>query len=836
MNIKFPFVASKSGLHNGVPWVASLFLAPWRTAAASNGEQMADLLPWLFGIPGWLLFIALMGAFAGLALLALAAYRRWLAPRLKRAPGRPDKRANYYVAATGAVVGIVVGLLLADYWEAYVSRMIAGLPPTAAGRVQPPENRGEDLTPEMLADLIDKNPAEVSRLVVPDEARAVLPVDTQNLIEGRQEVEGKLQVLHLDYKDPGQSHYLYLLEGDSGEHISLHFAKPPPRLLSGARLRAKGLLFRGLKVRDAGEMDGAMLLDDESTGVQILEAGGSATTAATSTVLPNTVGEQKTVVLLVNFQDNPTNKPWTADNAHGVVFGTVSDFMRENSFQRTWLAGVSDVLAGDVYGWYTLGLDSTVCDTTQIAAKADSAATAGGADLSLYTRRIYIFPSNSTCGWSGAGTVGGTPSQTWINGKMELKIIGHELGHNFGLQHAHALECGTSTLGSACQKFEYGDHFDIMGNYTAGHYNAFHKAQLGWLGYGESPPITTVETTGTYSVAPYEIGTGGTKALKILKAVDPTTNAKSWYYVEYRQASGFDSFLMANISMLNGVVIHTGSDPDLNSSFHLDMTPASQATGYDDWEDSPLPVGQSFTDPDSGVTITTAGADSAGASVAVDFGTQSCVRANPGFSLSTSQSSGVSPGTPVSYAVSVTNRDNSACGTAQFALTASQPSGWSATFASPTLSAAAGATASTTLTVTSSSSAAAGSYVFPATVTDSANSAFKASTSVTYSVVVQTLSTAVATDKTAYKKGDTVTITASASSGGKPIANAGVKFVVTKPNGSTVNQSATTGSNGQAVYRLRLSKQKDPAGTYQVRVDVTSGTQTASAFTNFGVN
>jgi hypothetical protein len=82
----------------------------------------------------------------------------------------------------------------------------------------------------------------------------------------------------------------------------------------------------------------------------------------------------------------------------------------------------------------------------------------------------------------GAATVGGNPSQTWCNGRLDLWLIGHEMGHNFGLQHSHALECGVTTLGSNCQSFEYGDHLDIMGNFTTGHFNAFQKAQLGWLG------------------------------------------------------------------------------------------------------------------------------------------------------------------------------------------------------------------------------------------------------------------------------------------------------------------------------------------------------------------
>jgi hypothetical protein len=62
-----------------------------------------------------------------------------------------------------------------------------------------------------------------------------------------------------------------------------------------------------------------------------------------------------------------------------MVFGTVSDFFEENSYGQTWLNG-------DVYGWYTIDLDSTVWNLDWIANKANSAATAAGVDLSAYTR------------------------------------------------------------------------------------------------------------------------------------------------------------------------------------------------------------------------------------------------------------------------------------------------------------------------------------------------------------------------------------------------------------------------------------------------------------------
>ena len=85
--------------------------------------------------------------------------------------------------------------------------------------------------------------------------------------------------------------------------------------------------------------------------------------------LPNTFGAQSTVIILVNFQDNPTYQPFTVADAQSVVFGTGSSFFLENSYQQTWLTG-------NVVGWFTIPVSSTNCDTSSIAAYAQSAASA----------------------------------------------------------------------------------------------------------------------------------------------------------------------------------------------------------------------------------------------------------------------------------------------------------------------------------------------------------------------------------------------------------------------------------------------------------------------------
>jgi uncharacterized protein YfaS (alpha-2-macroglobulin family) len=92
----------------------------------------------------------------------------------------------------------------------------------------------------------------------------------------------------------------------------------------------------------------------------------------------------------------------------------------------------------------------------------------------------------------------------------------------------------------------------------------------------------------------------------------------------------------------------------------------------------------------------------------------------------------------------------------------------------------------------------------------------------------------VTTDRASYTRNQVVSITASVSSGGPPVANATATFTVTRSNGAVVTQSTTTASNGIATYQLRLKKQ-DPTGPYQARVNANLNGVSATATTSFTV-
>ncbi len=222
-----------------------------------------------------------------------------------------------------------------------------------------------------LLGLMDSDPATVLRVAIPASIRAGLPASIQADVEAEVTLDGVLQVFHEDYAQT--SRYRHFLQTTT-ERLSLHFAKDAPKLLTGTRVRVRGVRL----------------------GQDLALNGSGGTVQALSSIAPNTFGAQKTILILVNFQDN-TSQPYSPSYAQSVAFSTTSGFYRENSFQQTWLTG-------DVVGWFTIAMSSTVCDTWTLANLANQAGERRGQPLPGLDQRHALLPQ-------GAGARDGT--QPW---------------------------------------------------------------------------------------------------------------------------------------------------------------------------------------------------------------------------------------------------------------------------------------------------------------------------------------------------------------------------------------------------------------------------------------
>ena len=544
---------------------------------------------------------------------------------------------------------------------------------------------------DLLALLMESNPGEVLRLAMPKNMQVAFPASARRYFETEVNEEGVLTVFHVDMEGEkyGGDRYQYFLATESGKR-ELHFARNPTRLLTDSKIRVKGIRL----------------------GSDIaLASGGSGSVVTVQAALPNTLGAQKTLLILVNFSDAPTLQPFTPAQGSAVVFGEMNNYDFEVSYQQT-------TSVGDVTPWYTLPMTSAGCDPDTLSNQAQAAARAGGYVLSNYKRYIFAFPSNG-CGWLGLGTIGGNPSKSWIfaNRGFGLPLVMHEMGHNLGLYHSHSLDCGAAVVGSAgCTTAEYGDALDVMGgtpsvgsasNRPSAHFNAFQKERLGWLNAGISPPLTTVQNnSGQFSIANLEAPRNNTpRALKIANQL-PTCNLPptEWYYVEKREAVGFDSFLaeLPN-SVSSGVIVHRVTEGDADSSYLLDMTPATS-----NWPDVQLNAGSTFTDPATGLSIQPASVGTGFANVNITYAAPSCATP-PRVSLLPVETQWRAPGETINYAVTVTNADGCQCAATTYDVSANLPVGWSSS-AGQTAAIAPGGSAPVNVDITSHASASPGFY------------------------------------------------------------------------------------------------------------------------------
>jgi alpha-galactosidase-like protein/peptidase M66-like protein len=458
----------------------------------------------------------------------------------------------------------------------------------------------------------------------------------------------------------------------TGQSFQLRYEKMPPHLQSGTRIR----------------IDGRSITRRDTAVAELYVAGCCDSTAATPSMTflslpPAPSGDQPTLVMLGNFSDAAVS--CSASNVNDVVFAgaqSVASVYRDNSLGRI-------SVSGNVVGPYTIAASSNgPCDLGAWATAVETAATAAGANLSAYAHHVVVLPQNA-CFGTGKGTMGGSPSTAWVFKCDDASMYQHELGHNFGMDHA-SVDDGTTI-------YEYDDTTDPMGFSTGPEvkgFNAPHRYQMGWIGRTAAQLITQ---GGGYNIAPLALDPSTTAAPQDLLIAKPDT--KEYYHLSYRTLMGFDNHLGANTYGALSVHRFMGDGTVDLHTYRVGL----------------LQDGQQFVDSINGIAITMASHNSSYATIQVQL---TCIPSIADLSIAPQAQSGTS-GATLNYAISVTNKDPGICAPRTFTLNGAVPAGWAKSFSPGFVSLGPGQAAPVTFSVTSSSTAAAGTYTATVTAADS---------------------------------------------------------------------------------------------------------------------
>jgi hypothetical protein len=279
--------------------------------------------------------------------------------------------------------------------------------------------------------------------------------------------------------------------------------------------------------------------------------------------------------------------------------------------------------------------------------------------------------------------------------------MSHELGHNLDLDHAATVTCPGTNDPTRCTNNsaidEYGDMWDVMGggfSYPGGEAKGLFSGalldQLGWLTNADR----VTATNGTATLAPLGSATGK-RVLRI-----PTSGGH--LYVDYRPATGLDSWIADNHTLGGGVQVRfvAATFPPPGQGLLAADLPEASPFGFG----APhvfLRAGETLQTGRAGITLTVTAMTPAAATVVV----RPSIPTRPRFVAATSSSATsitvrVGPGptgpAPREYTISrggtdVTTRSTSAtftnlakCAKVSFVATGSNATGTSNPTTSPT--------------------------------------------------------------------------------------------------------------------------------------------------------
>jgi MYXO-CTERM domain-containing protein len=346
------------------------------------------------------------------------------------------------------------------------------------------------------------------------------------------------------------------------------------------------------------------------------------------------------------FADDPTSlKNYYTENSYGMH--SLTGQVAPGTYNFTWTGCNYDDLVDAL-------VDQVHTDT-------------GVPEFDLY---LWYFPRNPDCSWSGLSS----GQDTFYSGSQGCVVLAQEPGHSFGLSHSSSLHCRDAAGNvvpfvddpnnadttddvaeddnpgpNQCLHDEYGNDYDSMGG-GCRHFSGYQKVYRTYL---QGCNVAQVLASGTFTLHPIETACNGIQVLQVpMPKVRPIasegggssdrTTELAYYNVELRAPIGaFDG--STNSPMVPSVLVNAAPDWRVFGQggggrgrgntrgehiWLLDMAPASTGAGggsgrggggRPNGSGHALAVGQTYTDPAGGVSITTEAVSATSATIRVEL-------------------------------------------------------------------------------------------------------------------------------------------------------------------------------------------------------------------------
>lgn len=330
-----------------------------------------------------------------------------------------------------------------------------------------------------------------------------------------------------------------------------------------------------------------------------------------------TIGGKRLLVIRVDFSDHMggpfdfQSGTTITTNIIGPVMNSANQFIVDNSqnqtsFETTMVPAVLRLPRTKV-AYASSPVELLRDDAVTASAQYDQAnGNSGLYNPANYDFDTVVFSRIDGAAWEFSGLANVGAKGMWMNGQFGFRVLTHELGHNYGLQHASRWDvAGTDPIDPAGTYVDYGDAHDMMGGNPGSqplHFNEWFKVYLGWMGYRNA------QANGTYRLFRHDHASAtltGDRAITVGQQGDRA------YWLGYRRQDATNGFLNSGVEIRWGmqpadVNTNTGllqlgitNDMDISGSVLLNMTP-----GVANFSQHPLPLNQTFYDSNNFVFIT----------------------------------------------------------------------------------------------------------------------------------------------------------------------------------------------------------------------------------------